>query len=279
MIVALLLAAFVAWHFIPEAKPPGPSPKFRPEPRAKADDPRWKRFIEAHCESPAETAFLTAMIDAYKLVPEGGSLRAEGIKLDFQVEEGRYRVDFLANEWLVIEIDGAAYHSSPEAQARDRTRDLFFEGLGYRVLRIPAKAVFSKPEEAIERVRSAIARGKPQISAPESVSGFTRLGRTMAGLNNALETINDTVARQRAIEIALREPREAFSKEKMVINIEIETAKLNLEIEDRLAKSPELKREYDRMAPELGINSEEGEYHIVQVFQNFCDRPCTNTQT
>lgn len=78
------------------------------------------------------------MIEAYQLAPRFGSLVGKDLKLDFQVEEGRYRADFLANDWLVIEIDGAAWHSSPEAQARDQLRDTYFEGLGYTVLRIPA---------------------------------------------------------------------------------------------------------------------------------------------
>jgi quercetin dioxygenase-like cupin family protein len=62
------------------------------------------------------------------------------------------RVDFLANKHLVVEIDGAAYHSSAEAVENDRIRDEYLIENGYVILRIPAKVVFNSPGDAVERV-------------------------------------------------------------------------------------------------------------------------------
>ncbi|WP_443018997.1 endonuclease domain-containing protein [Sphingobium sp. MI1205] len=46
----------------------------------------------------------------------------------------QYRADFLVDDKLVVEIDGATYHSSPEAVARDRQRDEDMRREGYTVL-------------------------------------------------------------------------------------------------------------------------------------------------
>lgn len=240
-----LIALFVGWHFIPKAGPPTPSPRFRRDLRANAGDADWKRFVEEHCESPAETAFLTAMIEAHGLLPRDGSLHASGLKLDLQVGEGRYRVDFLANDWLVIEIDGAAWHGSEAAQARDRQRDAYFEGLGYSVLRIPAKTVFTDPGEAVRRVASALAMGKREIARPVQESGFARLGKTMSGLARATGEMNDYVTRQRAIQAALRDARQTVSLERTIIDSAISGAVSEFEVAEYIGDSEERRREFE----------------------------------
>ena len=166
------------------------------------------------------------MIQRYGLLPEHGSLRGSGLKLDLQTQEGRYRVDFMANEWLVIEIDGAAYHSSPEARARDRVRDDYFEELGYSVLRIPAKIVFANPDEAVKKVRSAFSPlpGERHVALPAPASGFTRLRETGSGFMRVVEEMNNSVARQRAIDDALLHARNAASNERTVIESALEIA-------------------------------------------------------
>ncbi len=250
-LVALLIALFVVWHFIPEAKSPRPSPKFRRDLRVDARDPRWRDFIEEHCESPAETAFLKAMIDANDFVPELGSLRTDGLKLDLQVQEGGYRVDFLANEWLVIEIDGAAYHSSEEARARDRQRDDYFEGLGYSVLRIPAKVVFTDPDEAVRRVGSALNAGKRKVAAPVQANGFERLGKTMSGLNQAMGEIGDNISRRQKIDAALSRPRLEFAEEKEIIDSVIAGAMTEIKVQTYLGNSEEKRKSFDEFNTKL----------------------------
>ena len=231
MIIGVAVALFVVWHFIPKPKPPKPSPKFRRDPKVTGEEPGWQGFIEEHCESPAETAFLRAMIKIHKLRPENGSLRAKGLKIDLQVQEGGYRVDFLANNWLVIEIDGAAYHSSEKAQTLDQQRDQYFEDLGYSVIRIPAKLVFNDPTTAVKQVGIALDIGKRQTVLPAKESGLERLSKTMTGIKQAADKFNDDVARHRAINSALRQARETVSAERTAIDAAVGSATRKLQIQ------------------------------------------------
>ena len=175
-----LVAAFLAWTIYSDLTDPKPT-----APPADAwyirrwtaipDDPQCKTYFLPYCESPAEAAFLEAMIADYKLLPKTGMLVGPGIELNLQVKRKPYRVDFLVDKWLVVEIDGAAWHSSPEAVERDRIRDEFFVTDGFIVIRIPAKVVFNTPKRVVEMVRAAVARGAPPrkvvtASRPASVS-------------------------------------------------------------------------------------------------------------
>lgn len=150
------VAGWAAWRrFSDEDRFIGP---IIPLAQVTQDTPRWRSHYVRACESPAESAFLKAMVSRYAMTPDAGTLRSPGIGLEMQKPIGRYRADFVANERLVIEIDGAAYHGSPEAQARDRQRDLDMHAMGYVVLRIPAKMVFRTPGQAIRMVEKAAIR-------------------------------------------------------------------------------------------------------------------------
>lgn len=131
-----------------------------PQPRTRRsvtrEDDNWRELFIAACESPAEQLFLETMIDEFKLTPKNGELISPTLTLAMQVSCGRYRFDFVANGRQVIEIDGAQWHSSPEAIERDRIRDNYSVEHGYRVLRIPAKTVFRAPSEAIAVVKDAL---------------------------------------------------------------------------------------------------------------------------
>jgi very-short-patch-repair endonuclease len=233
-VILILLVLFIAWHFIPQPNPAEPQPKFRRDHRIRAGDPQWPQFLEEHCESPAEAQFLRAVIEAYGLQPQNGSLCGGGLQIDFQVEEGRYRVDFLADRWLVVEIDGATYHSSPQALARDRVRDAYFEGLGYSVLRIPAKTVFERPQEAVARLRSALSVGKRKIERPVQPNGFERLHATMAGIPRAIAKLDEIVSRASAKIEALSEAEGIASAEEHLIRAAIESAETKLDLEAKL---------------------------------------------
>ncbi|MBC2653602.1 endonuclease domain-containing protein [Novosphingobium aerophilum] len=238
-IVLLLVGAFIVWHFIPQPDPNRPAPRFRQETRAVPSDPDWVKLIEEHCESPAETAFLRAMIQACDLKPDDGSLIGAGVQLDFQVEEGRYRVDFLANKWLVIEIDGAAWHSSPEAIARDKVRDEYLESLGYTVLRIPAKIVFNHPSEAVERVQAALRKGRRAVPVPVKKTGWQRLAETASAIGEGLSEMTTTLQKTLVVETAVRDAKAAAGAERQVVEAAICTAQMQLETEDQLAELDE----------------------------------------
>lgn len=180
---ALLLAFFLGWTlwdqyknngFFEEVSTYKPNDSFEKTPQrswlnVKPEDKDWYDLFIAECESPAEEKFLSSMIREFDLKPDNGKLISPILTLEMQVELARYRFDFLVNGRQIIEIDGAAWHSSPEQVARDRIRDEFSVKHGYKVLRIPAKVVFNTPQEAIRRVKATLI-DTPQYTAPKTIN-------------------------------------------------------------------------------------------------------------
>lgn len=125
------------------------------------------------------------MVSAYNLQTGPGAIEGQGLRLRNQVSMGRlriysnyassqYRADFLVDEKLVVEIDGATYHSSPEAVARDRQRDADMRREGYSILRIPAQVVFRDSAEAVKRVENArkkLRNGGSSAGVPSAAAG------------------------------------------------------------------------------------------------------------
>ncbi len=188
VVLALLILGSLSLISRDEQQPEQKGPEHRPDARFYAREsttpstPNWLAIYLAACESPAEEAFLRAMIPAYTLEPSSGLLLGSGIRMNLQVEVKRYekngvwrlyRVDFLINDWLVVEIDGAAHHSSLEALKKDSLRDSFLRGKRFTTLHLPAKLVFNTPAEAIRRVRAALAEGPQPFEAPPVKSGKT----------------------------------------------------------------------------------------------------------
>lgn len=256
-LLIIVVIAFVAWHFLPERQPSKPSPNFRREPRAIASDPNWQTFINEHCESPAETAFLKAMIEAHNLLPDNGSLKAAGLKIDFQVEVASYRLDFLANDWLIIEIDGAAWHSSDEAMARDAKRDSFFMELGYSVVRIPAKVVFNNPGEALRRVSAALQVGKPVLTEPVQRNWLERLRQTAASTNKFVFDLNAGLDRHGRLAEALRAAELSYRTEKQVINSAVDSAERQINIDEELGEDVEKIASFNAFTEKLSKAYEE----------------------
>lgn len=164
------LAALIAWSIYEDIT--DPSSKEPPRPSKletlTTDDEDWHRYFQHACESPAEVAFLDAMVAAFNLTPEKGRLRGSGLTLQMQVPVMNYRLDFLIDDGLIVEVDGAKWHSSPEAIERDAERDKALAAKGYEILRIPAKVTLYKPEAAIKQVRQARSNwlaGKAQARA------------------------------------------------------------------------------------------------------------------
>lgn len=56
---------------------------------------------------------------------------------------------------LLVEVDGAAHHSSPRAQARDDRKDALAAAEGWRLLRVPQFMITRHPEEAVRTVVDA----------------------------------------------------------------------------------------------------------------------------
>jgi hypothetical protein len=61
-------------------------------------DPEWRTYFHKFCDSPAETAFMDAMIASHDLKPSKGVLVGNGIELNLQVKMKPYRADFIVNK-------------------------------------------------------------------------------------------------------------------------------------------------------------------------------------
>jgi very-short-patch-repair endonuclease len=105
------------------------------------------RWVEGSCESGTE--FLTRM----RLGRRGIALRPQVVISDVG------RVDFVLGERLVIEVDGAQYHTDPEQFEADRRRDAVLSSLGFRVLRFSYRQVMERWQEVEAAVIGARARG------------------------------------------------------------------------------------------------------------------------
>lgn len=88
-----------------------------------------------------------------------GLIRA-GIPFTQQVDvPGVGRVDVIIGGRLVVEIDGAEFHTGREAFERDRRRDALLVALGYRVLRFSYLQVLHRWDEVERAIRAAVGRG------------------------------------------------------------------------------------------------------------------------
>lgn len=241
--------AYTTYQAFPDPDPVTPESMYIPrQSTVTEDDPNWREYFLETCESPAETAFLEAMISGYDLKPENGILVAPGFELDMQTEYKPYRLDFLVNKWLVVEVDGAAWHSSLEAVERDGIRDEYLKAKGFAVLRIPAKVVFQTPSEAVAIVRAAIARGRPAqkvvVQAPPTSVGKT-FTNSMSAFGKFMDGVDANITKAKALQTALDPSKLAFSMEKIIIDYALESAKRTIELETRLAADPSFREHYE----------------------------------
>lgn len=122
----------------------------------KNQAPKTLEDFQKCCDSPAEEAFLDIMVRHYALKPVDDCLMGRGITLELQFPIDKCRADFVINECLIVEIDGAAYYTSKEAIRRDTRRDKFIRSCGFHILRIPAKYPLYRASATISKVRRAI---------------------------------------------------------------------------------------------------------------------------
>lgn len=217
-----------------------PTPEFKTWKNATESDD-WVTLYHAGCESPAETAFLDALLDEYDLRPDRGVLKSPELVIEMQFECINYRFDFLANGSHIIEIDGAAWHSSPEQVERDRLRDEASRKAGFEVLRIPAKVVFNTPKEAIRRVREALKlsdfpveqRGKV-VEIEKQKSFLQHTNAMFKGIAEGLDEINRHVDQATRKSKALSGFESKLDEERMLIDSCVEIAKNRASIDAKL---------------------------------------------
>lgn len=220
---------------------PGGEGKHEKLKHLSVEDNQWLDEFFSVCESPAETGFLQSMVSEFSLKPENGLLVGSGVKLALQVEVSRYRLDFLVDDRLIVEIDGAAYHSSPEARKRDKERDKFFLSEGYEILRIPAKYPLYSPSEGVARVKRAQAalEAQNEKKATEIRQSF-RPSRVGAALSDGFASFSDGLSKM-TTEIHLKAEEQ---KELDRIKVEVETEERRIRIQEELA-DPEREKKFE----------------------------------
>lgn len=105
------------------------------------------RAVDGRSESGTEFLF-RFRIGRYGLLPEP-QVRIPGVG----------RVDFVIGSRLVIEVDGADYHTDRERFEGDRRRDALLSALGFRVLRFSHNMVLHDWATVADAVLAAVARG------------------------------------------------------------------------------------------------------------------------
>ncbi|MCW7542858.1 endonuclease domain-containing protein [Aurantimonas litoralis] len=159
----LAVGALIAWSVYAEIRDEPERKRQEAETRARLNEPIAVEDMRLSCESPAEEAFFDAMVSSYRMTAGPGCIAGDGIQLRTQIGLGQlrfgrgtawrqFRGDFLVDDKLVVEIDGAMWHDILDAMARDAARDEVIHAEGYTVLRIPASVVFNTPTEAVRRV-------------------------------------------------------------------------------------------------------------------------------
>ena len=84
---------------------------------------------------------------------------ANGIGFDTQVQlPGIGRVDFLIEGFLIVEVDGYAFHSNREAMRRDLGRNNASTVNGFAVLRYMPEHIWFEPERVVAEIRAVLSR-------------------------------------------------------------------------------------------------------------------------
>ena len=78
-----------------------------------------------------------------------------GVKLRFQYTIGPYRVDYLVDDFLILELDGPT-HNTPTGKAKDKTRDQYLESLGYRIFHISTELLMMAHEAVISAIKEIV---------------------------------------------------------------------------------------------------------------------------
>lgn len=84
--------------------------------------------------------------------------RTNGIAYEPQVQiPGIGRVDFLIEGFLILEVDGYAFHSTRKALRQDLARNNASTVNGYPVLRYPPEVIWYEPERVVAEIRAVLA--------------------------------------------------------------------------------------------------------------------------
>ncbi|MDN4640311.1 DUF559 domain-containing protein [Agreia sp. PsM10] len=100
-------------------------------------------------------------------------LRALGIPYLTQVQIGTVgRVDLVVGERFVVELDSKAWHTSAQAYAEDRRRDLELIERGYIVLRVTYDQVMNQWSSVERAIRAVVRRNEHRWAARHRIAGL-----------------------------------------------------------------------------------------------------------
>ncbi len=97
--------------------------------------------IRSEADSKAEMIFYDKLIK-------------ENINFKFQYKITPYRVDFLINDELIVEIDGP-HHNDEKQKIYDKKRDGYLESYGYKIIRYPIWLIAMDINAVIEQIKDA----------------------------------------------------------------------------------------------------------------------------
>jgi len=219
-------------------------------------NPNWLDLFDDLCDSPPEIELLHAFVESYGLTPHDGTLQSRILKLRLQVPMKPYRVDFLINDKIIVEVDGKTYHSSEHSVKRDLGRDNYFHGQGFAVIRIPAQDIFADAQAAVAKImRSSELKLNPPPQSAVKSKPFN-LSDALAGIGKAISDVNSFVEQAQVTakvgKDALAEQREAFYRESKAIDRAISVALKRRDGERYRAQSADHAAWYDAAQPQQG---------------------------
>lgn len=81
-----------------------------------------------------------------------------GISFEQQVQlDGIGRVDFLIEDYLIVEVDGHAFHSGRHEMLRDRARNNSSTVQGFAVLRYMPEVIWFEPDRVVAEIQAVLA--------------------------------------------------------------------------------------------------------------------------
>ena len=121
--------------------------------------PEALRAIRWPSRAAALAAEVTGLADSGLEVLVCRPLRRLRVRVRQQVYVAGRPVDVLVGEWLVIQIDGWAHHSSSTQRSKDISHDAELRLRGYTVLRFSYAQVVHDPAAVERAIRRALAAG------------------------------------------------------------------------------------------------------------------------
>jgi hypothetical protein len=81
----------------------------------------------------------------------------------------------MAEDRLIVEVDGYAAHSGRRAFERDRRKDAALQAQGYRVLRLSYRQVMNEPERTVATITTLARRttSMNRATPPEDIAPTT----------------------------------------------------------------------------------------------------------